>query len=55
MADASTHNEQVENLVAAEAAIVSAGPFSRIEHAAHGIEHAAAQKPEESGGGQAAG
>ena len=40
------HHEQVENLVAAEAAIVSAGPFSRIEHAAHRVEYAAQNEPE---------
>ena len=40
-------DKDVEDLMAAEAGIVPARPLDGVEHAAHGVEHAAAHGPEE--------
>ena len=45
VADAAQNNKHVEDLMAAETGIVTAGPLQRIGHAADGIEHAAGQQP----------
>ena len=42
-------DEQVKNLVTAKAGIIAARPLDGVEHAAHGVENAAAQHPEKAG------
>ena len=43
MKERAQENEYMEYLVAAKAGIIPAGPFGCVEHAAHGVEHTAAQ------------
>lgn len=52
MEQGAQQDKDVEDLVAAEAGIVPARPFDGVEHAAHGVEHAAAHGPEEAGRGE---
>ena len=47
-------DEQVKNLVTAKAGIIAARPLDGVEHAAHGVENAAAQHPEKAGRGEQA-
>ena len=38
---AAQDDKDVEDLVAAKAGVVPAGPLDRVEHPAHGVEHSA--------------
>lgn len=50
MGDGTQQDEDMENLVAAETGIVTAGPFQGVKDAAHSIEHTAQQEPNQAGG-----